>query len=40
MTLKEINDKFLTVGYHRRVSGETEAILNRLGRHVMGHKGL
>jgi hypothetical protein len=40
MTRAEINDKFLTVGYHRRESGEPEATLNRLGRHVMGRKGI
>jgi hypothetical protein len=40
MTRAEINDKFLTVGYHRRESGEPEATQNRLGRHVMGRKGI
>ena len=40
MTHAEINDKFLTVGYHRRESGEPEATQNRLGRHVMGRKGI
>src|SRR3954452_11332913 len=40
MTRDEINAKFLTVGYHRRDSGEPEATKNRLGRHVMGRKGI
>jgi len=40
MTRAELNDKFLTVGYHRRESGEPEATQNRLGRHVMGRKGI
>ena len=40
MTEQEINDKFLTVGYHRRESDEPEATKNRLGRHVMGRKGI
>jgi hypothetical protein len=40
MTRDEINAKFLTVGYHRRESGEPEATKNRLGRHVMGRKGI
>jgi Histidine kinase-, DNA gyrase B-, and HSP90-like ATPase len=40
MTEQEINDKFLTVGYHRRESNEPEATKNRLGRHVMGRKGI
>jgi HSP90 family molecular chaperone len=40
MTRDEINKKFLTVGYHRRVSGDAEATTTRLGRHVMGRKGI
>lgn len=37
MDLDDINDKFLTVGYRRR---ETEPAETRLGRHVMGRKGI
>src|SRR4051794_19130562 len=40
MTEEEINKKFLMVGYHRRESGGNEATTNRLGRHVMGRKGI
>src|SRR5689334_11508666 len=40
MTQEEINKKFLTVGYHRRESGEDDATTTRLGRHVMGRKGI
>lgn len=37
MDLDDINDKFLTVGYRRRETGPVET---RLGRHVMGRKGI
>lgn len=37
MNLEDVNDKFLTVGYRRREEGPTET---RLGRHVMGRKGI
>jgi hypothetical protein len=37
MTMAEINDKFLTVGYRRR---ETEPVVTVRGRHVMGRKGI
>lgn len=40
MDLADVNEKFLTVGYHRRQSDSPEAIENRLGRHVMGRKGI
>jgi hypothetical protein len=40
MDLADVNLKFLTVGYHRRDSDEPDAITNRLGRHVMGRKGI
>lgn len=38
MTLTEINDKFLTVGYQKRVNGES--ISKRFSRPVMGRKGI
>src|ERR1700683_3664869 len=37
MDLGDINDKFLPVGYRRREAGATKT---RLGRHVMGRKGI
>jgi hypothetical protein len=40
MDLADVNLKFLTVGYHRRESDEPDAVTNRLGRHVMGRKGI
>ena len=40
MTRDDINRKYLTIGYQRRLSGDPEATVNRLGRHVMGRKGI
>jgi HSP90 family molecular chaperone len=40
MDLADVNNKFLMVGYHRRESGDNDAVTNRLGRHVMGRKGI
>lgn len=37
MDLGDVNDKFLTVGYRRREDG---SATTRLGRHVMGRKGI
>lgn len=37
MTVSDMNDKFLKVGYRRRVK---ESTVTALGRHVMGRKGL
>ena len=39
MTRREVNDRFLTVGYQRRTSPQT-AITQRFGRKVMGRKGI
>ena len=40
MTRTDVNKKFLTIGYQRRQSGDPEATRTRLGRHVMGRKGI
>lgn len=40
MTEEEVNKKFLAVGYHRRDPEEGEPSVTRLGRHVMGRKGI
>lgn len=40
MDLTEVNDKFLTIGYHRRDEDAEQGRTNRLGRHVMGRKGI
>lgn len=37
MTIKDMNEKFLKVGYRRRIQEKTTT---HLGRHVMGRKGL
>ena len=37
MDLNDVNDKYLTVGYRRRESGQ---VTTALGRHVMGRKGI